>query len=73
MTGLSRMVTTILFLKTLNEVKTLINLHISYLPYNRGSYPNYWSFKENTPNGVSIHHIDDGIDTGPVLVQKNHI
>lgn len=48
----------------------IINLHISYLPYNRGSYPNYWSFKENTPKGVTIHHIDDGIDTGPVLVQK---
>lgn len=48
----------------------IINLHISYLPYNRGSYPNYWSFKENTPKGVTIHYIDDGIDTGPILVQK---
>ena len=48
----------------------IINLHISYLPYNRGAHPNYWSFKDNTPKGVSIHVIDRGIDTGPVFIQK---
>lgn len=48
----------------------IINLHISYLPFNRGAHPNYWSFKENTPKGVSIHFIDTGIDTGPILIQK---
>jgi methionyl-tRNA formyltransferase len=48
----------------------IINLHISYLPYNRGAYPNIWSFIENTPCGVTIHEIDDGIDTGNILVQE---
>ncbi len=48
----------------------IINLHISYLPYNRGAHPNFWSFFENTPHGVTIHLIDDGIDTGPILFQK---
>ena len=47
-----------------------INIHISYLPYNRGYHPNFWSFFENTPSGVTIHLIDDGIDTGPILFQK---
>ncbi len=47
-----------------------INLHISYLPYNRGSYPNVWSFLEDTPKGVTIHYIDEGIDTGDIIVQK---
>ena len=47
-----------------------INLHISYLPWNRGAYPNVWSFLENTPKGVTIHLIDEGIDTGDILVQK---
>ncbi|MCD6201273.1 MAG: hypothetical protein J7K46_05630 [Bacteroidales bacterium] len=47
-----------------------INLHISYLPYNRGADPNFWSFIENTPKGVSIHLIDEGLDTGDILVQK---
>ena len=26
----------------------IINLHISYLPFNRGVHPNYWSFKEQS-------------------------
>jgi len=47
-----------------------INLHCSFLPWNRGADPNFWSFFDNTPKGVSIHHLDSGIDTGPVLVQK---
>tara|TARA_Y100001958_G_C21248715_1_gene581903 strand:- start:26004 stop:26573 length:570 start_codon:yes stop_codon:yes gene_type:complete len=47
-----------------------INLHISLLPYNRGSDPNFWSFIDNTPKGVSIHLIDKGIDTGDILFQK---
>jgi len=47
-----------------------INLHISYLPYNRGADPNIWSFIENTPKGVTIHYIDSGIDTGDIIVQK---
>jgi methionyl-tRNA formyltransferase len=47
-----------------------INLHISYLPWNRGADPNLWSFVEHTPKGVTIHRIDEGIDTGDVLVQE---
>lgn len=48
----------------------IINLHISYLPYNRGSHPNFWSFYDNTPSGVTIHKLDEGLDTGDILVQK---
>lgn len=47
-----------------------VNLHISYLPYNRGCHPNFWSFKENTPKGVTIHEIDDSIDSGDIICQK---
>ena len=47
-----------------------INLHISYLPFNRGTDPNFWSFVENTPKGVTIHYLDEGIDTGDVIVQE---
>ncbi|MGM0601054.1 MAG: formyltransferase family protein [Candidatus Rifleibacteriota bacterium] len=47
-----------------------INLHISYLPWNRGADPNFWSFIENTPKGVTIHYLDEGIDTGDIIVQK---
>lgn len=48
----------------------IINLHISYLPWNKGAHPNMWSFVENTPKGITIHIIDEGLDTGPILVQK---
>ncbi len=48
----------------------IINLHISLLPWNRGADPNLWSFLEDTPKGVSIHYIDEGIDTGDIIVQK---
>lgn len=47
-----------------------INMHISYLPYNRGADPNFWSFIEGTPKGVSIHYLDEGIDTGDIIIQK---
>jgi len=48
----------------------IFNLHISYLPYNRGAHPNFWSFYDNTPSGVTIHLIDSGVDTGPIVKQK---
>lgn len=47
-----------------------INLHISLLPWNRGADPNLWSFLEDTPKGVTIHLIDEGIDTGDILIQN---
>lgn len=50
--------------------KRAINMHISYLPYNRGADPNFWSFIEGTPKGVSIHYLDEGVDTGDIIVQK---
>lgn len=48
----------------------IVNLHISYLPYNRGADPNLWSHVEGTPKGVTIHYVDEGIDTGDIIVQK---
>jgi methionyl-tRNA formyltransferase len=48
----------------------MINIHTSFLPWNRGADPNLWSFLENTPKGVSIHYVDSGIDTGDILTQE---
>jgi methionyl-tRNA formyltransferase len=48
----------------------VVNLHPSYLPYNRGTYPNVWSIIEETPAGVSVHYIDAGIDTGDIIAQR---
>lgn len=48
----------------------VINLHTSYLPYNRGSSPNFFSFMEDTPKGVTIHQMAEGLDTGDILCRK---
>ena len=48
----------------------VINLHISYLPYNKGAHPNFWAFYDGTPHGVTIHFIDEGLDTGDILFQR---
>jgi methionyl-tRNA formyltransferase len=47
----------------------MANLHISYLPWNRGSNPNFWSWYCDTPKGVTLHFVDEGIDTGPIIAR----
>ena len=55
----------------LEKIKIIcLNLHISYLPWNKGADPNFWSFAENTPRGVSIHEINENIDDGPIIYRK---
>jgi methionyl-tRNA formyltransferase len=50
--------------------KGCINLHPAFLPYNRGNYPNVWSIVEKTPAGVTLHYIDEGLDTGDIVAQE---
>lgn len=47
-----------------------INIHISLLPWNRGSDPNFWSWLENTPKGVTIHRMTEKLDRGPIVAQR---
>ncbi len=47
-----------------------INLHPSFLPFNRGVHTNVWSIIEGTPAGATIHLIDSGVDTGAILAQE---
>lgn len=47
-----------------------VNLHTSFLPYNRGKYPYYWAIVEGTPFGVTLHFISEEIDAGAILFQK---
>jgi methionyl-tRNA formyltransferase len=48
-----------------------VNLHPSVLPFNRGKHPNFWCLVDGTPCGVSIHVVDEGVDSGPVLAQRS--
>lgn len=47
-----------------------VNLHPSYLPYNRGANPNVWSIIEDSPAGVSIHYMTPDVDKGPMIARK---
>lgn len=51
-------------------VGRLVNLHVSLLPWNRGADPNLWSFVQSTPKGVTVHFIDEGLDTGDIIAQR---
>lgn len=48
----------------------IVNLHPSFLPYNRGSHPYIWPIIEDAPAGVSIHYMNDGIDEGPIIDRR---
>ena len=48
-----------------------INLHTALLPKYRGLMPTFWVMKNDEKyTGVSVFYVDEGIDTGPILVQK---
>ncbi len=47
-----------------------VNFHMAYLPYNRGKKPNVWPIIDGSPCGVSIHYIDEGIDSGEIISQE---
>lgn len=46
-----------------------LNLHPSFLPFNRGKHPNFWCLADETPCGVSLHFIDTGVDTGDIVAR----
>ncbi len=47
----------------------IVNIHNSYLPWNRGADPNLWSIVDGTPRGVTLHYIDSGLDKGEIISQ----
>ena len=47
-----------------------INTHNSLLPIGRGVAPNYWALRNDEPYGVTIHKVEAGIDSGPILAQQ---
>lgn len=49
----------------------VMNAHSSLLPEYRGANPSYWVIRnQEKAGGVTIHYIDDGMDSGDVLIQK---
>ncbi len=59
--------------KTMIEMATHggINYHPSLLPkYRGGSAMNWAIINGEQETGVTIHQIDEGVDTGPIIIQK---
>lgn len=51
--------------------KACLNLHTALLPKYRGLMPSFWVLKnDEKETGVSVFFVDDGIDSGHILVQK---
>lgn len=47
-----------------------LNVHPSLLPAYRGPAPLFWTFRDGVgKTGVTIHRVDAGMDTGPILTQ----
>jgi folate-dependent phosphoribosylglycinamide formyltransferase PurN len=47
----------------------VLNVHLGMLPEVRGMSTPEWSLLKHVPVGVTIHYMDAGIDTGPILQQ----
>jgi methionyl-tRNA formyltransferase len=48
-----------------------LNIHTALLPKYRGLMPTFWVLKHNEAvTGVSVFFMDEGIDSGPILVRK---
>jgi methionyl-tRNA formyltransferase len=45
----------------------VLNVHLGLLPEVRGMSTPEWSLLKYVPVGVTIHYVDAGIDTGPIL------
>jgi methionyl-tRNA formyltransferase len=58
--------------RTLEAVSApFINYHAGITPKYRGQHPAYWARVQNDPDnfGVTVHLVDQGVDTGAVLYQ----
>ena len=57
--------------RSLQVFPRVFNLHPSLLPKYRGPSPEFWQLDAGeTEGGVTMHVIDAGIDTGPIVLQR---
>lgn len=51
--------------------KGVINIHPAYLPHYKGVSPVFWALRnKELTSGVSIHFVNEGIDTGGIISRK---
>lgn len=59
-----------IFPKKLTDSKKCINVHPGLNPYNRGWYPQVFAIMNKLPHGATIHEMDEQLDHGPIIAQK---
>lgn len=47
-----------------------VNAHPGLLPQLRGSSSVAWALYKDLPVGSTVHYVDEGIDTGPILLRR---
>ncbi len=47
-----------------------LNLHPALLPYNRGWHTASWAILDGSPMGATLHVMDEGLDTGDIVHQR---
>lgn len=47
----------------------VLNLHPSLLPAFRGPTPVFWQMRDGAETGVTVHYMDDGLDTGDIAAR----
>ena len=50
--------------------KGVLNSHPGSLPEYRGSYVVQWAIKNNEPIAITVHMVDEGIDTGNIILSQ---
>lgn len=48
----------------------IVNVHPGYLPDVKGNNPYIWAILKDLPQGCTVHFIDRGVDTSPVILRK---
>ena len=51
----------------IDKYEHIYNIHPGYLPWGRCYYPVFWALWADEPAGCTLHEIDAGIDTGPIV------
>ncbi len=69
--GFMRLLTPSLINRYINRI---INIHPALLPKHPGTHGIEESYNSDDKElGVTIHYVDEGVDTGPVIMQKSFI
>jgi methionyl-tRNA formyltransferase len=60
-----------IFPSRLVQATSCINLHPGFNPHTRGWYPQVFSIVNRLPIGFTVHLMDDGIDSGPIIYRQS--